>query len=160
MTHKLLDCLIVAFCLYSCNNFRIIENAENSSTILSNNKDKVIISKIRYENGNLAEISFECDSLQKFDNGNATCISIVYSFYSNGNLKEKGFQGTYNGYGVPVGTWYHYDLERKLITKTHYHNDEFGKDFILIEHYKNGIIEKVEKYNNYILYETEKKIIK
>ncbi len=138
----------------------VVEKAENSSTILNNNKNRTIIYKTIFENGNLAEISFECDSLPNLDNDNIKCTSIIYSFYDNGNLKEKGCQGIYNGYGVPVGAWYHYDLEKNLTTKTYYHNDEFGKDYILIEYYKNGTIEKTEKYNNYILYETEKKLLK
>ncbi len=81
-------------------------------------------------------------------------------YYDNGSLKEKGCQGLYNGTGMSVGRWYNYDTLTNLESITYYHNNQFGKDFILKQvYYKGGKLKSLEKYNNYILYETTKKPI-
>jgi antitoxin component YwqK of YwqJK toxin-antitoxin module len=100
------------------------------------------------------------DSTIIYNKDTCKCLSLLLNYYSSGLLKEKGCQGVYNGTGVPVGSWITYDETLNIESKTYYHNDEFGKDFILKEsYYKEGKLKSLEKYNNYILYENTKKPI-
>jgi YD repeat-containing protein len=84
------------------------------------------------------------------------------SFYENGMVKEKGHQGYVANKDVAtntsVGVWYAYDSTGRLVSETVYNNDIFAKASIEVRRYHvNGTVSAIEKYNNYILYETEKK---
>ncbi|MDR2205207.1 MAG: hypothetical protein LBE36_03495 [Flavobacteriaceae bacterium] len=118
-----------------------------------------IVSQSFYNNGNESEIIYEIDSLDTVKKERYTMV--IYSFYENGKIKEIENEGIFNGFHVPMGTRYKYSSDGKLIQKIYYNNDDFGKDFILFEYYDNNEkLIKTEKYNNYILYETEPKLIK
>ena len=157
MNNSLYVIAIILLSFLSCKNQYVKRNIDNS--IFIQNIKKKVISKTFHKNGKISEISFDCDSIINLKNEKISCSSITYSFYSNGNLKEKGCQGIYNGYGIPVGTWYFYDKKNKLKSTTYYHNDQYGKDFILVNYFVNDKLVKTEKYNNYILYENEKKLL-
>ncbi len=155
--YKKLFIVNILLIIISCQNQNNLSNIENSYSILNNKKS--IKTKSFFKNGRLSEVSFVCDSIIKLKNEKIICSSLYYSFYINGNLKEKGCQGIYNGFGVPVGIWFLYDKKNNLISTSYYHNDSYGKDFILVNNFVDGKIKKTTKYNNYILYENEKRIL-
>ena len=119
---------------------------------ISGSKDT--LEKWYFKSGYIAEIHYELDSFDVITNTQYT--RSVYTYYENGNVKEKGFQGTYNGMGVAVGTWEKFSLKGELELKTHFHNDTFGQDYILFEHIKKGKVIKTEKYHNDMQYETDR----
>lgn len=145
---------IVALLTFSCNNNPNEDSRFNSTHILSQNKDKTILSEKFYEKGEIFEIVYAIDST--IENENSKITQQYFKFYKNENLKESGFQGLYNGFGVPISTTVFYDANGNIEKEIIYHNDEFGKDYILFNFYKKGQIIRSEKFNNYILYETEK----
>ncbi len=113
-----------------------------------------IIDKNYFKSGIISYIDYEMDSFDIAKNIKYT--RVFYDFYENGSVKNKGFQGTYGGMGVAVGTWEEYNPQGELILKTHYHNDIFGKDYILREYIKKGKVIKTEKYYNDSQYETDR----
>ncbi len=131
--------------LFSCKSHQKTEHYKN------------IISKTYYYNGSIKEIQCKIDSIDS--NSNTYFTSVFYEYHENGKIKSISYQGKYKEIGTSVGTWIEFDSVGKLIKKTTFHNDIIGKDFILYEYYINGKIHKIEKFNNFILYETEKKEI-
>lgn len=84
---------------------------------------------------------------------------LVLSYYKNGRIKEKGYQGYYEdpniSTGMPVGSWSKYDINGKLTESTYYHNDVPSRAYIQkTKYYSNGKISSVERFNNYKLYES------
>ena len=125
------------------------------------NKEKIKGTVFHYtffKNGKTEFIEIAKDSSIIYNGDTCKCLSLLINYFDNGMVKEKGCQGLFNGTGLPVGHWFGYDKSGNVESKTYYHNDKFGKDFILKEFfYLNGKPKSVEKYNNYILYETVKK---
>lgn len=85
---------------------------------------------------------------------------LVISYYPNGKIKEKGYQGYYAdkdiSTGTFVGTWSTYDSSGKFIQSVYYHNDVISKAYIQKkQYYLNGKIKSIEIFNNYELYESE-----
>jgi YD repeat-containing protein len=114
------------------------------------------LSKTYYPGGSLASCIIKKDS--------AGIKEYHVSFYENGIVKEKGHQGYVANKEVAtntsVGVWYTYDSAGRLVSETIYNNDTFAKASIEVKKYhSNGTVSTIEKYNNYILYEIEKKQI-
>lgn len=82
------------------------------------------------------------------------CKELHTYYDKQGNIQEKGCQGLYNGMKVPVGTWSFYN-KGCLVKEIYYHNDEFGKDYILFKYFNKGKMYKELITNNFILYETD-----
>jgi hypothetical protein len=102
------------------------------------------------------------------DNKNINCHTdtarkrLVVEYYPNGKVRLKGYHGHYANKEIStdyyLGTWYYYNQNGKLHHSILYHNDLPNKAFILKkEYYPNGKLKSVEKYNNYDLYQSEKK---
>ncbi|OCG26334.1 hypothetical protein A9G45_11020 [Gilliamella sp. HK2] len=83
------------------------------------------------------------------------CYFLLVDYYPNGQVKEKGCQGHYNGTGIGVANWYEYDFSGKLVRSTYYHPDEYGKDYKIVTTYKNGKVLTKKIFNYDDLYETE-----
>jgi len=55
------------------------------------------------------------------------CEDYHIYYYKNGKVREKGCQGHFNAFGVPLGTWEYYDSLGNLIeTRTYRHHDKNG----------------------------------
>jgi len=85
---------------------------------------------------------------------------LVVSYYPNGKIREKGYQGYYTdkdiSTGMFMGTWNRYDSSGKLIQSVYYHNDIISKAYIQKKkYYPNGKVKSIELFNNYELYESE-----
>lgn len=146
--------LFFTFLLNNCSKI----NNNNNFKIIQNKQKHELISKHNFSNGNISELEYKCDSIDI--KNNIKYKTLFFSFFENGNLKEKGYQGNFRENNVPVGTWEQFNLNGELILKTTFHNDDFGIDYILKQYYKNGKVIKIVKTNNYILYETEMKTLK
>lgn len=82
------------------------------------------------------------------------CKELHITYDQNGAVVEKGCQGEYNGTGMSVGTWYRYH-NNKLVQELYYHNDEFGKDYILYKIINDqGEVEEIAT-NNHGLYQND-----
>ena len=147
---------IILFFTISCN-IPKTDSRFNSTHILAQNNHKIVLSEKYYKEGGIFEIVYQIDST--IENENIIFTQQYFIFDKIGNLNESGFQGLYNGIGVPVGTTIFYDTKGNVKKEIKYHNDEFGKDYILFKFYEKGKIIRSEKFNNYILYETEKRKI-
>lgn len=145
---------LLLFC--SCTNKK--NYCDNNFIDIRKKNTHKILSEKFYENGVTSEIVYDLDSTSVFEQ--VTFSTVFYKFYKNGNLMEKGFQGVYKEFHIPVGTWLKYNETCQLISKTTFHNDTVGKDFILVEYFRKSHLVRREKSNNYILYENEKKLIK
>ena len=131
----------------------VLLSCSNNIDYESQFRNRKKIDEIKYEDGKLFENQYLLDSFDKVTN---TYFDYAFfRYYKNGKLKEKGFQGRYKEIGTSVGRWEEYNRDGNLIKKTIFHNDTFGRDYILIEYYKNMKLYKIERYNNYILYENE-----
>jgi MORN repeat variant len=98
------------------------------------------------------------------DNAARDVTERQFHFHDNGRIRGTGYQGRVNNGDISanssVGTWYEFDREGRIEKSTTYNNDVFSKAFIGVRHYHpNGQLKAIEKYNNYILYETEEKPI-
>jgi len=87
---------------------------------------------------------------------------LIIIKYKNGKIKERGYQGYYEDQnistGTAVGTWEYFDVHGKLIKSIYYHNDVPSKAFIeKTDYHPNGKVRSIEKFNNYELYESEKR---
>ena len=150
---------LLFFFLTACNN--VSETREKSIVLKQNQKitsfeNKKVKSLEYYENGKISSVTMVLDSLILPE-----IIEIsekIYTFHRNGKLKSVSFQGFYNGNGVPVYKEKIFNAKGEKTLEIIYHNDVFGKDYIIYNHYKKDSIYLTEKFNNYILYETEKKL--
>lgn len=87
---------------------------------------------------------------------------LVVEYYPNGKVRLKGYHGFYANKEIStnyyLGTWYYYNQNGTLHQSIYYHNDLPSKAFIIKkEYYPNGKLKSIEKYNNYDLYQSEKK---
>jgi len=110
------------------------------------------ISKTLFPNGRTEQLILKKDS--------SDFRQLIYTFYENGKIKEKGHQGYYSGKevatGIYAGTWYRYDTTGKLMETTVYHNDEPAKAYIeKTRYYANGRPKAIERFSNYELYESD-----
>lgn len=151
---------ILLFFLSDCND--ISENKEK--LIITKQKQKITFfekKKVKYveyfDTGKISSVTMVLDSLILPENIDIS--EKIYTFHRNGKLKSVAFQGFYNGNGVPVFKEKRYNTLGEKTLEIIYHNDVFGKDFIIYKHYRKDSIYLTEKFNNYILYETEKKTI-
>lgn len=107
----------------------------------------------RFPDGRLRYLILATDS--------AGCRELHLAFYANGRLKSKGCQGTVTNMevstGMSVGTWSYFDSLSGIVDSTFfYDNSESAKAFIEKRtFYPDGQLKSVERFNNYILYETE-----
>lgn len=89
------------------------------------------------------------------------CRELHQSFYANGRLKSSGCQGTVQNAevstGMSVGTWTYYDsLSGRVDSTFFYDNSASAKAYIEKKSFfANGRVRAVERFNNYVLYETE-----
>lgn len=111
-----------------------------------------------YDNNKIKEEEFILDGCIDTDK-NIFSNKFIISYDSEGFISEKGIQGTYNGNGVPVGTWYFYK-KRKLIQTRYYHNDTFGADYILYKNFENENGFKEYKTNNFVLYNNDSLLLR
>lgn len=144
--------LLLLFCSKQKNNEKL---SFPKNSLKENSKNDTIL-KRNYSNNKLEYIILAEDSLESSE--------LHISYYKNGNVKEKGLKGTISDKDIntktSTHTWYYYDEAKYLDSTIYYNNDEFKKDFIEKKrYYKNGNLKAIEKYNNYILYENEKKSI-
>lgn len=148
------------FFLVACNNVSetkekpIVPKQKQKITSFENKKVKYVK---YFNNGKISSITMVLDSLILPEN--IEISEKIYTFHRNGKLKSVAFQGFYNGNGVPVFKEKRYNTLGEKTLEIIYHNDVFGKDFIIYNHYRKDSIYLTEKFNNYILYETEKKTI-
>ncbi len=143
--------IFLIFCLFSCKQKKDEQKTfvKNSSVEKSNN-DTIL--KELYPNKKIKNLIIYKDSLKSNE--------LQISYYENGNLKEKGLIGIISNKDLntktSIETWFYYDSLKHLDSTIYYNNDEFKKDFIEKKRFfKNGKIKVIEKYNNYILYETD-----
>lgn len=84
------------------------------------------------------------------------CYSLYIQYHPNGQIKQKGCNGYFEGMSIWVGDNYEYDLSGHLIRATYYHPDEFGKDYKIVTTYdKDGTVLTKKIFNYDDLYETE-----
>lgn len=87
---------------------------------------------------------------------------LIIEYHSNGKVSAKGYHGHYANKEIStdyyLGTWYYYNRDGILHRSIYYHNDVPSKAFILQkDYYPNGKLKSIKKYNNYDLYQTERK---
>lgn len=114
--------------------------------------DSDTLSKAFYPDGKLQQLVLKKDS--------GDYRQQVLTYYVNGGLKEKGYQGHYEGKdistGTYAGTWSYYDSTGKLKETIYYHNDEQPKAYIeKTRYYASGKVKAIERFNNYELYESD-----
>lgn len=129
------------------------EEAASAQTAQQEPSDSDTLSKAFYPDGKLQQLVLKKDS--------GDYLKQVFTYYANGALKEKGYQGHYEGKdistGIYTGTWSYYDSTTgKLKETVYYHNDEQSKAYIeKTIYYASGKIKATERFNNYELYESE-----
>jgi hypothetical protein len=106
-----------------------------------------------YEKGSLFK-RIRTDSLIINNNDTLHCNELHLLYDEQGNLVEKGCQGFYAGMGMCVGTWYIYK-NKKLVQEVYYHNDEYGKDYIIFRNYNEKGEYREIITNNFSFYENE-----
>lgn len=81
------------------------------------------------------------------DSGECEQLHILY--YKNGLVKEKGCQGHFNSFNVPVNTWFYYDSLGILSHKEFYsyHKDNGWKKTVFFDKYYNIIEKKTVGYD-------------
>lgn len=131
------------------------QNIPSKTKNLSTFENKKVLFVHYFDNGQISSINLELDSLALPENIEIT--QKIYTFHRNGKLKTVSFQGLYNSCGVPVLNKKVFDRNGNKTQEIIYHNDVFGKDYIIHHYFKNDSIYLTKKTNNYILYETEEK---
>lgn len=104
---------------FSCKNS--VENRKTNPTeetpiSYKKNKASLVLHSENYQNGKLKYIIHKKDSIFIFNNEEENCEELHITYYENGKVHERGCQGHYTVWGVPVGTWFTYDslgLKRK-----------------------------------------------
>lgn len=151
---------VVYFCitLMSCSIDRDVNDASDfeDDIVQKNSIPKTNDSICHIDNKDIIGMVIKRDSIIPPTHGDKSivCQELHISYDKNGSVIEKGCQGEYEGIGVPVGTWYKF-RNNKLIQEIFYHNDEFGKDYILYKNYnEQGDFNEIVT-NNFILYETD-----
>lgn len=110
------------------------------------------LSKTLFPNGKIEQLVLKKDS--------GEFRQLIYTFYENGKIREKGHQGYYAGKetatGMYAGIWYRYDSTGTLQETILYHNDEPARAYIEKTYYHaNGKPKVVGRFNNYELYESD-----
>lgn len=131
------------------------QNVPAKTKTLITFENKKVLFVYYFDNGQISSINLELDSLALPENIEIT--QKIYTYHRNGKLKTVSFQGLYNSCGVPVLNKKVFDRDGKKTQEIIYHNDVFGKDYIIFHYFKNDSIYLTKKTNNYILYETEEK---
>lgn len=86
------------------------------------------------------------------------CEELHITYNADGYLIEKGCQGSYDGAGTSVGTWYYYENQERIKEIT-FHNDMQGKDYIIYRYFEGGSLKTERITNNFILYETDSLVL-
>lgn len=86
------------------------------------------------------------------------CEELHVTYNAEGYLIEKGCQGTYDGTGMSVGTWYYYE-NQELIKEITFHNDVQGKDYIIYRYFEGDSLKTERITNNFILYESDSLVL-
>ncbi len=117
-------------------NKKVITNSIKPLKVL----DSIILLN-KYKSGQIKYIVFAKDS------GN--CEELHISYYKNGIIKEKGCQGHFGPWGVPIDTWSYYDSLGQLNYKEIYKHDEVNgwMKTILYDQKNNTIEEKKVGYD-------------
>jgi len=100
-----------------------------------------IILLSKYKSGQIKYIVFAKDS--------GDCEELHISYYKNGIIKEKGCQGHFGSWGVPINTWSYYDSLGHLNYNEIYMHDEINgwMKTILYDKENNTIEEKKVGYD-------------
>lgn len=114
--------LLIAFIffLFGCRSISDKKNQVKFDHITKETSDTSIIFKENYKNGKTKYVIYKKDSLI---NNVENCEELHITFSENGMIVEKGCQGHYGVWGVPVGTWFTYDSLGKIKEKVFYKHD-------------------------------------
>ena len=142
--------LILIISLFCCKKNDKELPISNNYLVKKSPNDTILVQK--YPDNKLEYLIISKDSLNSSE--------LQISYYENGAIKEKGLQGIISNRDLntksSIETWFYYDKLKQLDSTIYYNNDEFGKDYIEKKRFsKNGKLDAVEHYNNYILYENE-----
>ena len=92
------------------------------------------------------------------------CNKYYVSYYENGQIKEAGYQGFFQGQGIPVGIYKEYDENGFLVKTKNYIYPKQKEDIMAMdaftyiiesEYYENGHVQWEKWYKNYVYYETD-----
>jgi len=110
---------IIILSLFSCKS-----NKNEQSVLNTHQQDSLTLHQEFFDTGKLKYITYKKDSTV-FDEKNfpCKCEELHIFYYKNGKIKEKGCQGHYETFGVPIGTWYKYDSLGNKISEIRFVHD-------------------------------------